>query len=250
MTDQFDVSYRLQHLAPSPDKEIWIQAYKAAVAPFETKIVDGQLFAEMADGTLSMSTFRHALKNFYPLVESFPKLMGLCLAKASSSEQGDQAKNWLIHNIQIERRHANWFKNWAIGFGVDPQNFDHTISPPPMMDALNHFLWRSCTTGDLIEAVSALNYAVEGPTGIWTKRVMKNISMYQVHDNVSVDDKTLKWVRAHAHYDDHHPDEALQIIMSHIASDDDLHRAIKAAQDSMAYYALAADACYELGAEA
>lgn len=220
--------------------------FKNAVESHEKAIVDGRLFTEMADGTLSAERFRHALKYFYPLVESFPKLMGLCLAKTDTTSAGAEATGWLIHNIQIERRHANWFKDWAIGFGVEEQNFIDGINPPPAMDALNHYLWRQCTYGDLIEAVSSLNYAIEGPTGIWTKRVMQNIDKYHGKDGINVDIDTVRWLRAHAHYDDHHPDEALNVTLMHVTSEQDLARAIKAAQDGMAYYAMAADACYEL----
>jgi pyrroloquinoline quinone (PQQ) biosynthesis protein C len=222
------------------------EAFKSTLVPYEKAIVDGRLFTEMANGTLSAEKFRYALKYFFPLVESFPKLMGLCLAKTSATSAGAEASGWLIHNIQIERRHANWFKDWAIGFGVAEQDFIDGISPPPTIDALNHYLWRTCTYGDLIEAVSSLNYAIEGPTGIWTKRVMQNIHKYHGKNGISVNINSVRWLRAHAHYDDHHPDEALGVTLMHVTSEQDLARAIKAAQDSMAYYAMAADACYDL----
>jgi len=228
----------------------WSKMFKEALEPHERAIIDGRLFSEMASGALATNIFRYALKNFYPLVESFPKLMGLCLAKASATGHGTSASGWLIHNIQIERRHAEWFRDWAIGFGVPVREFEQGVRPPPAMDAINHFLWRSCTYGDLVEAISSLNYAVEGPTGVWTKSVMKNIEIYGEREGIKIDADTLRWLRAHAHYDDHHPDEALEITLMHVRNKTDLDRAIRAAQDGMSYYAMAADACYELGAEA
>ena len=234
-------------MSTSQSAEVWSKTFRQALLPYERAIVDGRLFSEMAGGELPTGVFRYALKNFYPLIESFPKLMGLCLAKTAASETGAEASGWLIHNIQIERRHANWFRDWAIGFGVNAQDFIDGVSPPPVMDALNHYLWRKCTYGDLVEAVPSLNYAIEGPTGIWTKRVMHNIDLYNGRDGMVVDNDTVRWLRAHAHYDDHHPDEALEVTLMHVTSEHDLNRAIKAAQDGMAYYAMAADACYELG---
>ena len=88
-------------MSTSQSAEVWSKTFRQALLPYERAIVDGRLFSEMASGELPTGVFRYALKNFYPLIESFPKLMGLCLAKTAASETGAEASGWLIHNIQI-----------------------------------------------------------------------------------------------------------------------------------------------------
>ena len=176
--------------------------------------------------------------------------MNLCVAKAPDTEQGRIAKSWLAHNIKIERRHAQWYRDWAIGFGVSEKIFEKPINPPPEIDAVNNFLWRVCTYGSLVEAVAGLNYAIEGPTGVWTRLVYPNIKRFENRDGVGLDSKSLLWLRAHAVYDEVHPEEALEIIKTLAKSDNDRKGAIRAAKSGMDYYAMAAEACYTLAAAA
>ena len=49
--------------------------------PLKDRVARHPLFVEMGDGSLSLGRFRDALLHFYPLVEHFPKYMGLALAK-------------------------------------------------------------------------------------------------------------------------------------------------------------------------
>ncbi len=51
------------------------------------------------------------------------------------------ARQWLMENINIERRHALWYQQWAVDFGVLPEAFANPILPPPEMDAINNYLW-------------------------------------------------------------------------------------------------------------
>ncbi len=226
----------------------WVDEFMARIAPYERRIVQHQYFQEMASGALSMKRFHGGLINFYPLIKSFPTYMALTLSKLSSADTafGMKTRQWLLGNIRVERRHAEWWKDWAAGFGVPRDLLEGEICPPPEMDAINNFLWRTCTRGSFVEAISAANFAIEGPTGQWTKYVQEGMTKYKTVKGVKVNDKTMKWIRTHANYDDQHPQEAFDIIKCSIDTADDRKKAEKAVIRSMEYYALALDACYEL----
>src|SRR5205807_5782554 len=121
---------------------------------------------------------------------------------AGRSVWNSRARNLLLTNMNVERRHANWWKNFAKGFGVADNRFSKEISPPPMMDAINNYLWRICSFGSLVEGLSALNYAIEGPTGQWSKNVFPGIEKYRTKHGVEISKRTLEWLRVHASYDD------------------------------------------------
>ena len=59
----------------------WAQRFWDALVPLKDRVARHPLFVEMGDGSLSLGRFRDALLHFYPLVENFPKYMGLALAK-------------------------------------------------------------------------------------------------------------------------------------------------------------------------
>jgi pyrroloquinoline quinone (PQQ) biosynthesis protein C len=156
------------------------------------------------------------------------------------------AREWLMQNLNIERLHANWYRDWIWAFGVSKDITSQEVHLPPEMDAINNYLWKVCTYGTLPEAIAALNYAVEGPTGIWTKRVFKNIKRYEKHDGVKITRKSLAWLNAHARYDDHHPDEALEIIKAFATTEEEQQKSIRAVKNGMSYYAMSAKASYEM----
>ncbi len=225
----------------------WVREFLAAVAPIEERVVNSRLFAEMANGTLSMKRFRAGLLYFYPLIESFPQYMGLTLAKAAAGNGlNELTREWLITNINIERKHTVWYRQWALDFGVSKEAFARPVLPPPEIDAVNHYLWRITSQGTLAEALAAVNYGIEGPSGVWTKRVKKNIKIYARHKGVKIRKGTLLWLDAHAAYDDRHPDEALELIKKFAKTNEAQEKVAQAARRSMEYYALAADAVYDL----
>ena len=226
----------------------WVREFRTAVSPIEERIVNSRFFAEMANGTLPMKRFRAGLLYFYPLIESFPQYMGLTLALVPRGGQpaNHLVREWLITNINIERKHTVWFRQWALDFGVSREAFARPVLPPPEIDAVNHYLWRITSQGTLAEALAAVNYGIEGPSGVWTKRVKKNIRMYARHKGVKIRKGTLLWLDAHAAYDDRHPDEALELIKKFAKTKEAQEKATQAARRSMEYYALAADAVYDL----
>lgn len=234
-------------LQPTPHPP-WVREFLGAVEPYQERVLNSPFFVEMADGTLSMRRFRAGLLYFYPLIEAFPKYMGLTLAKVrqKGSRRNNAAREWLLQNINIERKHTLWYRQWAIDFGVPESDLRKQVVPPPEIDAINNFLWRVVHGGSLAEALAAVNFGIEGPSGMWTKRVRNGIDAYRKRKGVRFRSRTLLWIKAHADYDDKHPEEALELIKMFARTREERDRVTLAAQRSMAYYAMAADAIYSL----
>jgi pyrroloquinoline quinone (PQQ) biosynthesis protein C len=217
------------------------------IRPYQDRVVKHRLFEEFKKGLLTIRQSQGALINFYPLINSFPQYMALSLAKVpeENSPRSQQARDWLTKNIAQERLHGAWWRGFATGFSVDALVFDHEIIPPPQMDAINHYLWHICTHGTLAEGISASNFAVEGATGQWTKSIFGSFEKYRGVDGIEIDKRTLKWVAAHADYDDQHPFEALEIIKAFATTKEQQEKVSQAAVRTLEYYELALDTCYE-----
>jgi len=226
----------------------WVKDLLAFLEPYKNRVVDSRIFRDMYSGELTSKRFQGGLINFYPLIESFPLYMALNLAKvpAGESSRNRKARYWLIRNINQERIHTTWWKQWAVGFGVSEKVLEKPISPPAEMDAINNYLWRICSHSSLPEAMSAVNYAVESATGEWPRRANDSLHKYYRRQGFKVNQKTLEWVSAHASYDDKHPEQALEIIKAYATNSDEQDKVKQAAKRSLEYYALALEACYDI----
>ena len=230
---------------------VWSQQFWDDLTPYKNRISEHPFFVNMASGQLTVKSFRYALLHFYPLVAHFPSYMALALAKATHfSESGvPETRDWLIQNIKVEERHLNWYRDWAGGFGIAVAELD-SVKPSAAMNAVNHFLWNINTRASLCESLAATNLAIEWATGDWSSRVYKGIQAYTVHPEVSINKRTIAWLRAHAHYDDLHPYEAMELIKRLADGSPALQqRAFNAAKEGLAYYEMALDACYKIHLE-
>ena len=225
----------------------WSQQFWDDLIPVKDQISQHPFFQEMAAGTLNISAFRYALLNFYPLVAQFPAFMGLALAKIIHFQEPGmtEARSWLIQNITVEERHLHWYQDWAHGFGITLDELK-TVRPPVSMNAINHFLWDINHRGNLAESLAATNLAIEWATGDWTLQVYKGMEAYAQFNGVEISKRSLAWLRAHAHYDDLHPYEAMELI-KRICHDkiEWQEKAFLAAKEGLEYYILALDDCYQ-----
>jgi len=123
----------------------WVEELVAFLEPYGQRITQHEFFGAMADGSLGLERWQRALVHFYPLIETFPQYMALNLAKvpAGSSIWNNRARHWLILNIGQERVHANWWKQWAKGFGVPGDMLEQEVHPPASMDAMITTVLRS-----------------------------------------------------------------------------------------------------------
>ncbi|HEX4869674.1 MAG TPA: iron-containing redox enzyme family protein [Moraxellaceae bacterium] len=224
----------------------WAQRFWDDLVPLKDAIARHPLFTAMAAGDLPLARFRHALLNFYPLVGNFPHYMALTLARANDVAHPGvlEARDWLINNIRIEQRHLYWYRDWAMGFGVTAAELDGCV-PPPAMDAINHYLWHMNQRASIAEGIAATNLAIEWATGDWTRSVVKGMRHYAERGEAVLDRRTMAWLRAHAHYDDAHPYEAMELVKRLCANDPALqHKCFQAARRGMEYYLLALDDCH------
>ncbi|MBL7249686.1 TenA family transcriptional regulator [Alloalcanivorax marinus] len=224
----------------------WARRFWDALVPLKDRVVEHPLFVQMGQGNLSLERFQDALLHFYPLVENFPKYMGLALAKTRAGRLPghEDTKNWLIGNIKIEQRHAYWYQDWAAGFGLDRRRLE-TTTPPPAMDAVNQFLWSIGHQGTLEESIAATNLAIEWATGEWSQRVVAGVKHYAEQGRADINRHTMAWLRAHASYDDAHPHEAMELVKRLAVDEPARRRAFTAARRGLEYYVLALDDCYQ-----
>jgi pyrroloquinoline quinone (PQQ) biosynthesis protein C len=237
---------RVSHKLPITPHPEWAQRFWNDLIPFKDRVVKHCYFQELAAGKLSLERCRRALINFYPLVESFPSLMALNLAKTRPGIAPGhvEAKNWLIENIKVEQVHADWFCDWAKGFGCSQDQLYQAL-PSPQMDAINHYLWRINTYGTLAEGIGATNLAIEWATGEWARSVDGGLRSYGDQGLADVNERTMAWVQAHAAYDDQHPYEAMELIKLCAVTQEEQQQTLAATKRAFEYYLLALDFCYE-----
>ncbi|MDC0713663.1 iron-containing redox enzyme family protein [Stigmatella sp. ncwal1] len=231
-------------LKPTPHPE-WMEGMLVSLRPeWEAACWPG-LFKDTADGKHpSLLHWQRVLSNFFFIVESFPKYMGLSLAKTTYGQRpGDaSARRWLLQNLGVEARHAEWYLDWMVAIGVNPEQV-FNAKPLPEILALHEHLVEMCTRGTLAEGVAASNWAIEGVTGVWTEKCEKPFREY-ARDGVRIDGVSMMWLKAHARYDDAHPEEALEIVKAAVdPGSQECERVVAAARKSLKLYTAAIEAC-------
>jgi pyrroloquinoline quinone (PQQ) biosynthesis protein C len=199
-------------------------------------------FGAFAEGTLSRAAVERGLLGFYPLVEGFPRTMARILARLDPRERprAEEARGWLLRNIATEERHHEWWVDLGAPFGIGAARFA-AARPSARMDAQNHYLFRIAETGTIAEAVAAVNWAVEGATGVWTRALAPLAATTARRFGLEADERALRWLTAHADYDDRHPVEALEVVKIYATDEAEMARAAAAAERSLEYYAIALD---------
>lgn len=231
-----DTSKRMRKFTPDPP---WVEDMNRYLDPYRQAIWDSKLVQETSTGELSLAQVRGWSIQFYPFIESFPQFMGTYLAKAPDSP----SRAFLIDNLRVEKRHADQWIDMALGFGVSRAEFFETPILPEV-EALTHWMWSISNRGTFVEAVSAANFAIEGVTQGIATRMVRGFARYHGSDGVHLAKKAYYWMEAHAHYDDLHPYEALEIIKAHATTKGSQQRVTHAAQRSLEYLFRALEACY------
>jgi pyrroloquinoline quinone (PQQ) biosynthesis protein C len=224
-------------LAESPHPE-WARGMIASLRPQWSAVLESPLFTTTADGPFPEREWRRLLLDFFCIVESFPKYMGVYLAKTTfgKSPRDHLARDWLIGNIRTEALHAQWYVDWAEAHGI---GYDELVShrPGTEVGALDDHLWSVCHRGTLAEAFGAVNYAIEGVTGEWTRLVLPAFRA-----RYSGDPHALMWLTEHAEYDDAHPREAFELIKITVRDEDERERVETAARRSLELFRWGFDA--------
>jgi len=203
-------------------------------------VAESPLFTSTAQGALDDESWRNLVREFFCVVEAFPKYMGVYLGRTTYGKRsGDLlARDWLIGNIRTEALHAQWFIDWGIGLGLTEEEIvNHR--PCPEVAALYEYLWSISYRASVAEAFGAVNFAIEGTTGEWTRLVMPAFT-----ERFGEDKYSLMWLAEHAEYDDAHPREALELIKLTVRDEDDRKAVSEAVRRSLELFRRGFDACY------
>jgi pyrroloquinoline quinone (PQQ) biosynthesis protein C len=200
----------LQDLAAYPH---WVQEIVADVQGLKASVASHRLFRQMRDAVLPPRAATNFFIRVWPVIQQFPQYMGRNLAKLQYGEPGhDLARVFLTRNVRVEQSHAGYWVEWARASGV-PLKALLRGSVAARSAALSHWCWYVCDRESLAEAVAATNYAIEGATGEWAQLVCSS-DRYAGSLPEETRKAGMRWLRAHARYDDSHPWEALEIVTS------------------------------------
>lgn len=190
----------------------WLQDIVAASTDAKRTVINHEIFQQMHEGALPAAAMRRFLASFWPVIEQFPQYMAMNLLKVQYELGASHAmaRKYLIRNIRVEQNHVEYWIDWSHGHGMsrDELLFGWRSSSA---DALSHWCWHTCERDPLAIAMAATNYAIEGATGEWAAFVCSS-TKYERGFAEDVRKASMKWLRVHAHYDDTHPWDALEII--------------------------------------
>lgn len=226
----------------------WAKEMIADLRPDWTAVLESPLFTSTTTtaGPFPEAAWRNVLLDFFCVVEAFPKYMGVYLAKTTFGRTpGDHlARDWLIGNIRTEALHAQWFADWGAAHGI---GYDELVShrPRPEVGALCEYLWSASYRGTLAEAFGAVNYAIEGVTGEWTRLVLPAFRARYANLPAEEGKRALMWLVEHAEYDDAHPREAFELIKLTVHNEDERAQVASAARRSLELFRRGFDACYQ-----
>jgi pyrroloquinoline quinone (PQQ) biosynthesis protein C len=210
-----------KHPLPATPHPGWLTGMLARLGAVWEDACWPRLFASTARGELPpLSTWRRATGELFPIVESFPKYMGISLSKTTyGARPGDvRVRRWLLQNLAVEARHAELYIDWMEGIGVDVAGAIHAPQSPEVA-ALHDHLVRCVCEGSMAEGIVATNWAIEGVTGVWTRGVSGRFGAYGAA-GARLDERSLMWLKAHAYYDDAHGAEALEAVKLYVDETD------------------------------
>lgn len=211
MHDEFIRTGPLMDMNSYPE---WAGAMLHATQRAKDKVVRHELFAMMREAALQPAAIYNFLVGGWPIIEQFPQYMAvnLCKIQYGRSHGENMARKYLMKNIRVEQNHADHWVEWAHACGISRQDlFDSHV--PVESQALNHWCWHSCERASLATSMAATNLAIEGATGEWATLICSSATYEQSFDP-SIRKQATRWLKLHAHYDDTHPWEALDIICS------------------------------------
>ena len=208
MTHEYVRTGELMQISSYPQ---WLQEVVEECREYRRQAAQHELYQRMKAGELPHLAARNFFVGVWPVIEQFPQYMALNLLKVKIGRRGDEmARRYLIRNIRVEQNHVDLWIDWAEAEGVTREELlEGPI--PPAAEALSHWCWHTCERDSLAAAMAATNYAIEGATGEWAAMICA-APRYEETFSTAVRRKAMRWLKAHAEYDDKHPWEALEIV--------------------------------------
>ncbi|MEO7580322.1 MAG: iron-containing redox enzyme family protein [Massilia sp.] len=192
----------------------WAQEMMQSAESAKHKVVTHELFQMIKEARLPTGAMYQFFVSGWPVIEQFPQYMAvnLCKVKYGRSVAENMARKYLMKNIRVEQNHADHWVDWAVASGVSSEELLHA-DVPVESQALNHWCWHSCERDSLATSMAATNLAIEGATGEWST-IICGSDAYENTFDPETRKKGMRWLKMHAHYDDTHPWEALDIVCS------------------------------------
>ena len=224
----------------------WLGDILDKTAAAKQRVIDHPIFAAMREAQLTPRQAEAFLVNGWPVVEQFPQYMAMNLQKLryGHSRGEDMARRFLTRNIRVEQNHADYWVDWAAAHDVSKLNLTKR-GGPSLAYALSHWCWKSSSADPLAASVAATNYAIEGVTGEWSTLVCSS-DKYALSFAPAIRRKAMRWLSLHAHYDDEHPWEALDIVATLLGNApgvNEVHAVKESIEMSFEYYKVSLDCC-------
>ena len=189
----------------------WVQDVVQECEASRLRVTRHELYRRIKDNQASPAVMRRFLCGVWPVIWQFPQYMAMSLCRVEAGVGGhDKARSYLIKNIRVENKHAEFWCHWADAHDVSMDDLLRG-ERSAAAEALSHWCWHTCEREPLVLAMAATNYAIEGATGDWSCYICSS-STYEEGFPVQRRKRAMQWLRAHAEYDDKHPWEALAII--------------------------------------
>jgi pyrroloquinoline quinone (PQQ) biosynthesis protein C len=243
MVEEYSRTGPLMDLASYP---LWLQDIVEACGEARRNVIEHDLFRSMRDGALSAAAMRSFMVGVWPVIEQFPQYMAMNLLKVQYGQAPghEMGRKYLIRNIRVEQNHVEYWIDWAQAHGISREELLFGARSGAA-EALSHWCWHTCERDPLAAAMAATNYAIEGVTGEWTAFVCST-GVYESAFTPDVRKSAMRWLKVHAHYDDTHPWEALEIIATLIgqrATTREVHGIQTGIRKSYDYMRMAFDDC-------
>jgi len=209
MSTRFELTGPLADVKSYPQ---WTQDMVGECDLVKQTVVKHELWDIMRDSQPGRDCTTNFMIGIWPVIERFPGYMAQSLLKTryGRSNGDDLARRWLVRNIRVEQNHAEYWLNWAEGAGVPRQDVLSGMVPNGTQ-VLANWCEEISSRGSLAASIAAVNYAVEGATGDWS-RILYDSESYAAQFPESSRRGSLRWLQLHAAYDDQHPWEALEIV--------------------------------------
>ena len=244
MIEPFSREGELKDIASYPR---WVQDVVAETQSAREAVVGHPLFAAMRNNQLGDREMRAFLVNGWPVIDQFPQYMGMNLRKLGPKETPGtrMARRYLTRNIRIEQNHADYWVDWAAAHDVSREAMQNAAGPS-LAYALSHWCWKSSSSDSLSAAIAATNFAIEGVTGDWSTLVCSGEALERGYPD-EIRKRAMRWLKMHAHYDDAHPWEALDIVatlLGHAPRTEDVRDVARSITYSYEYFKVSLDCCY------
>lgn len=197
----------------------WVQDMAVETQEAAHAVGQHEAWYRFSDGTIPREQHHALLIGFWPLIERFPQYLALNLLKCSYADDAalNAARGWLIKNVRTEQRHAEWYRDWAESAGISRHQLFHGTRQASAT-AITDWCWHICQFGSLAEGMAATNFAIEGVIGKWSRIVAASAEYQELFPEVERK-KAMKWIYAHAAYDDKHSTEAMELIVALLGKD-------------------------------